>query len=286
MADAVSVPSRRERRRWPLALRVGAFLVLIVVGLAMLSLVYTPHPPGVMRMSARLSGPSLAHWLGTDHFGRDTASLIMAGARQSLLAGVIAVAIGAVFGIALGLVAALRQGTWIDDALMRTADFTFAFPAVLTAVMITTLRGPGLVNAIVAIGIFNIPVFARVTRGAARQVLARDFILAARAAGVPGGRILWRHVLPNIASLAIVQASTQFALAILAEAGLSYLGLGTQPPEASWGRMLAEAQTHAQRQPMLAIAPGLAIAIAVLGFNLLGDGLRDHLDPRHEQRQA
>jgi len=273
-------------RRWPLALRLGALLVAAIVGMALVSLFWTPHAPTAMRMAARLSGPTATHWLGTDHFGRDMAALIMVGARNSLLAGVIAVAIGAGIGLALGLVAALRQGTWIDDFIMRLADFTFAFPAVLSAVMITTLRGPGLANAIVAIGIFNIPVFARVTRGAAQQVLARDFILAARAAGVSQARILWGHVLPNIAGLAIVQASTQFALAILAEAGLSYLGLGTQPPDVSWGRMLADAQTHAQRQPLLAIVPGLAIALAVLGFNLLGDGLRDHLDPKRVETRG
>lgn len=172
----------------------------------------------------------------------------------------------------------------LDEAIMRACDFTFAFPAVLTAILILTFLGPGVVNAIIAIGIFNIPVFARVARGAALQVMARDFIRAARAAGRTGFGIILRHILPNIAGLIIVQASVQFALAILAEAGLSYLGIGTQPPNPSWGRMLNDAQTFLAQAPLLAIFPGLAIAFSVLGFNLLGDGLRDLIDPKTKER--
>jgi peptide/nickel transport system permease protein len=182
--------------------------------------------------------------------------------------------------VILGLVAAARQGSVVDEALMRLSDFTFAFPAVLSAVMITALAGPGVVNAVIAIGIFNIPVFARLTRGAALQVWSRDYVLAARAAGRRRAEITRIHVLPNIMGVLVVQATIQFALAVLAEAGLSYLGLGTQPPNPSWGRMLFDAQTFLGRQPLLAIFPGCAIALAVLAFNLLGDGLRDVLDPR------
>jgi peptide/nickel transport system permease protein len=194
------------------------------------------------------------------------------------------VGIGLTFGLALGLIAATREGSLLDEAIMRLCDFTFAFPAVLTAILILTFLGPGLVNAIIAIGIFNIPVFARMARGAALQVLARDFIRAARAAGLTTFRILTRHVLPNITGLIIVQASVQFALAILAEAGLSYLGIGTQPPNPSWGRMLNDSQTFLAQAPHLALFPGAAIALAVLGFNLLGDGLRDVLDPKSKER--
>ena len=263
---------------------LGAALSLLVVGVALLSLLWTPHDPAQMKILARLRPPSAENWLGTDQFGRDIFSMLMVGARNALLVGIVAVGIGMVFGVALGLIAASREGSLLDEVIMRTNDFVFAFPAILTAILILSLMGPGLVNAVIAIGIFNIPVFARQARGVALQVLARDFIRAARAAGLSHLAILRRHVLPNIAGLMIVQASVQFALAVLAEAGLSYLGLGTQPPTPSWGRMLNDAQTYLSRAPGLAIYPGVAIAISVLGFNLLGDGLRDLLDPRRQER--
>jgi peptide/nickel transport system permease protein len=189
------------------------------------------------------------------------------------------VAIGVSIGVALGALAAARGG-WVDEALMRASDFAFAFPALLTAVLLTAVHGPGLAASVLAIGLFNIPVFARITRGSARAVWSRDFVLAARAAGKGRLAITLDHVLPNIAHVLIVQATVSFAVAILAEAALSYLGLGTQPPAPSWGRMLAEAQGQLFRAPLLAVWPGLAIALSVLGLNLLGDGLRDLLDPR------
>jgi peptide/nickel transport system permease protein len=263
---------------------IGAGLSAVIVGLALLSFVWTPDDPARMRILMRLKPPSAAFWLGTDQFGRDIASMLMVGARNALITGLVAVAIGLVAGLGLGVVAAQAEGTVIDDAIMRSLDFVFAFPAILTAILILTFLGPGLVNAVIAIGIFNIPVFARVARGAALQVLAKDFIRAARLAGATRMTILWRHILPNIAGLMIVQASIQFALAILAEAGLSYLGVGTQPPNPSWGRMLNDAQTYLALAPRLALLPGAAIALAVLAFNLLGDGLRDLLDPRLEER--
>jgi peptide/nickel transport system permease protein len=203
----------------------------------------------------------------------------MAGARNSIAVALVAVGIGIALGVPLGALAAARGGL-IDEALMRASDFTFAFPALLSAIMITALMGPGAINSIIAIGIFNIPVFARLTRGGALMIWQREFILAARVAGKGQTRITLEHVLPNIASLLIVQATIQFALAILADAGLSYLGLGTQPPNPSWGKMLNEAQTFMHLAPYLAIFPGLAITLTVLGLNLLGDGLRDVLDPR------
>ncbi|HEX6979030.1 MAG TPA: ABC transporter permease [Alphaproteobacteria bacterium] len=261
------------------ALAAGAAITLLLAMVALVSLVWTPHPYTDMNIAMRLQPPSARHWLGTDQFGRDILSMLMAGSRNSFAVGFVAVGIGLGIGVALGTTAAVRGGI-VDDAVMRLADFTFAFPAVLSAIMITAWLGPGAVNAIIAIGIFNIPVFARLSRGSALQVLSRDFILAARAAGKGMARITLEHVLPNIAGILVVQATIQFALAILAEAGLAYLGLGTQPPNPSWGRMLNEAQTFMHRSPWLAIFPGAAIALAVFGFNLLGDGLRDLIDPR------
>jgi peptide/nickel transport system permease protein len=258
---------------------IGTVLTLLLLLAAAVSLVWTPWSPYEIDMAAKLQAPSAQHWLGTDPFGRDIASLLLVGARNSILVGVIAVSIGLLAGTALGLLAAARRG-WLEELIMRLADFTFAFPAILSAIMLTAVFGAGIENAIVAIGIFNIPVFARITRAAANAVWSREFVLAARACGKGPWRITFDHVLPNIVSLLIVQATIQFALAILAEAALSYLGLGTQPPQPSWGRMLAEAQTLMFQAPRLAVFPGLAIALAVLGLNLAGDGLRDLMDPR------
>lgn len=258
---------------------LGALLTALVMGAALLSLVWTPASPYDMDLAAKLQPPGARHWLGTDAFGRDVASLLLVGARSSLLVGAVAVGIGAGIGMALGLLAAARRG-WVEEVVMRLADFTFAFPALLLAIMLAAVFGAGMVNAMVAIGIFYIPTFARVTRASANAVWSRDFILAARACGKGHWRITREHVLPNILPVLIVQATTHFALAILAEAALSYLGLGTQPPQPSWGRMLSEAQTLMFQAPLLAVWPGVAIALAVLGLNLLGDGLRDLLDPR------
>ena len=258
---------------------IGAVLTLMLLAAAALSLVWTPWSPYEIDMAAKLQMPGAEHWLGTDPFGRDVTSLLLVGARNSILVGVIAVGIGLTVGTALGLLAAARRG-WVEELIMRLADFTFAFPAILSAIMMTAVFGAGIVNSITAIGIFNIPTFARITRASANAIWSREFVLAARACGKGPWRITIEHVLPNISSALIVQATIQFALAILAEAALSYLGLGTQPPQPSWGRMLAEAQTLLFQAPLLAVFPGIAIAMAVLGLNLAGDGLRDLLDPR------
>lgn len=269
---------------WVRALRhrsfmVGALLSGLVAGMALLSLVWTPYSPTAINIRRRLAPPSADYWLGTDPFGRDVLSLILAGAQNSLTVGVLAVGSGLLLGSALGLLASARRG-WIEELVMRFADFTFAFPAILCAIMLAAIFGPSTMNSVAAIAIFNIPVFARVVRGSANAIWARDYILAARSAGKGSFRITLEHVLPNILSVIVVQATIQFALAILAEAALSYLGLGTQPPTPSWGRMLNEAQAMVFRAPFLAVFPGCAIAIAVLGLNLLGDGLRDLTDPR------
>ena len=258
---------------------IGGIMVLLMVACAILSLFGTPYPVAEIDIPNKLAAPSSAHWFGTDSLGRDIASLLLVGSQSSLLVGFIAVGIGLGVGVPLGLLAAAR-GAWVEEFVMRAADFTFAFPALLSAIMLTSIYGPGLVVSIVAIGIFNIPVFARITRGAANAIWSRDFTTAARAAGKNQFEITLEHLLPNIASFLIVQATVQFAIAILAEAALSYLGLGTQPPQPSWGRMLNEAQSQMFQAPMLAVYPGVAIALAVLGLNLMGDGLRDLMDPR------
>lgn len=258
---------------------LGAVLVLLLASAAALSLAWSPYPSAAIDVPNKLAGPSAAHWLGTDSLGRDIASQILVGSQNSIAVGVIAVGIGVLAGVSLGLLAAARRG-WVEVLVMRASDFSLAFPALLTAILLAALHGPGLVTATAAIGIFNIPWFARVARAAAQGVWSRDYVLAARAAGKGPWRITRDHVLPNIAAVLIVQATIQFAVAILAEAALSYLGLGTQPPQPSWGRMLSEAQALMFQAPWLAVWPGLAIALSVLGLNLLGDGLRDLLDPR------
>ena len=258
---------------------VGFILSAVVVLAAALSMVWTPFDANKMNARERLQGPSWTHPLGTDQYGRDTLSRVMTGAVNSIIVGLVTVAIGLSIGVLLGLASAYF-GRFVDEAIMRLADLLFGFPAVLTAILITSILGPSMINAMLAIGIFYIPVFARLTRAVAMTIWEREFILAARASGVGEWAITWRHVLPNILSPLLIQGTIQFAVAILAEAGLSYLGLGTQPPTASWGRMLNEAQTFMSHSPWMAVFPGLAIAWAVLGFNLLGDGLRDTLDPK------
>ncbi|GLQ39881.1 peptide ABC transporter permease [Rhizobium albus] len=280
MSGAYSHRPRRYLRNPSFLL--GAILTAIFVGLALVSLFWTPADIARLNVSARLLPPSPQNWLGTDHYGRDLLSMIMVGARTSIAVALIAVGVGMVIGVPLGLWAAARRGGWIDELIMRFNDLVFAFPALLLAIMITAVFGPGAVNAIVAIGIFNIPVFARLSRAGALSLWTRDFIMAARVAGKGAVRISYEHILPNIANLLIVQATIQFSLGILAEAGLSYVGLGAQPPLASWGRMLADSQTMIALAPQLALIPGLAIVLTVLGLNLLGDGLRDLTDPRME----
>lgn len=259
---------------------IGLILVALFVAAALLSYVWTPYDVTRMDIPNKMQTPNASNWFGTDHFGRDILSMLMVGARTSIAVAIVAVGIGIVLGVPLGLAAAARPGSLLDEVIMRANDLIFAFPALLIAIMITAVFGPSAVNAIIAIGIFNIPVFARLSRGSALSLWTRDFILSARVAGKNAIRISVEHIFPNIMNLLIVQGTIQFSLGILAEAGLSYVGLGAQPPIPSWGRMLAESQTLILLAPHLALFPGFAIVLMVLGLNLLGDGLRDLLDPR------
>ena len=258
----------------------GAALAALALIGAGLSLLWTPYDVTQMAIADKLQAPSAAHWLGTDQFGRDMLSMVMVGAQTSIADALVAVGIGLGIGVPLGLIAAANRGHWLDELIMRGNDLIFAFPSLVIAILITAALGPSALNAIIAIGIFNIPVFARVTRAGALPIWTLDYIRAAEVSGKGAALISIQHILPNIANLLIVQGTIQFSLGILAEAGLSYVGLGAQPPVPTWGRMLAEAQTMVSLAPHVAIVPGLCIVLTVLGLNLMGDGLRDMLDPR------
>lgn len=263
---------------------VGAGIVGVVLLMALVSFVWTPYDPTFVDASSRLQQPSTQHLFGTDKFGRDVFSQILMGARTTLFVGFVAVGVAAVVGVPLGIVAAMAP-RYVDEPLMRGSDLLLAFPALLLAIMFSAIYGSSTLTAMVAIGIATIPSFARVIRSGGLQVMRAEYVVAARAAGRTPLAIGWRHVLPNVGSLVIVQSSVSFAIAVLAEAALSFLGLGTPPPTPSWGRMLQESQELLFVAPRLSVFPGLAIALAVLGFNLLGDGLRDVLDPRLEDRR-
>jgi peptide/nickel transport system permease protein len=277
-------PSHRGRLR-SLSAALGGVLVAIVIVMALLSFVWTPYDPTFVNANSTLEGiGSHGHLLGTDAYGRDTFSQLLVGARVTLLAGIIAVGISAIVGVPMGMLAAMRS-RWLSETLMRGNDIILAFPALLLAILLAAGFGASTWTAMVAIGISTVPIFARLARASSMQVMTTEYVLAARAAGRGGWWIARRHVLPNIASVLVVQASVAFGLAILAEAALAYLGLSTQPPTPSWGRMLHDGQGYLFSAPRLSIWPGVAIGIAVLGFNLLGDGLRDLLDPRLRERR-
>jgi len=258
---------------------LGFAITVLLVATAALSLGYTPWDPLQMSLVDRLQGPSGSHWLGTDQYGRDLLSRIMAGAVTSIAVGVIAVGIGMGGGVALGMLSGYFGG-WLDEGFMRLMDAVQGFPAILSALLITAVFTPGITISMVAIGAAFTPIFARLTRGKFLELREREFVVGARALGAGDGAVILRHILPNTAAPLIVQATISFPVAILAEAGLSYLGLGSQPPHPSWGLMLKEAQSFLALNPWFAIFPGGAIALSVLGLNLLGDGLRDLLDPR------
>ena len=277
---AISAPrAPKKRSRLSPTLVVGLVLVAIVTIAALISFVWTPYDPVQAIAADRLQGPSGAHWFGTDKYGRDVFSAMLYGARITLFVGIISVGIALLVGTPLGILAGIRGG-WIEEVIMRTSDIALAFPALLLAIMFSAVFGASTLTAMIAIGIATIPGFARVARSGTLQVMSTEYVLAARAASQSRFRIALRHVLPNIVGIVVVQCSVSFALAVLAEAGLSFLGLGTPPPTPSWGRMLQESQQFLGTHPLLAIIPGIAIAIAVMGFNLLGDGLRDRFDPK------
>ena len=266
-------------KKLPANLLIGGILVFVVLFTAALSLIWTPHDHALMNISEKFHQPNNIYLLGTDQLGRDILSQLMAASRNSMAVALIAVLLGGSIGTLLGLLASTIGG-WIEELVMRFADIGFAFPALLFAIMLAAVFGPSLTNAILAIAFINIPIFARIARASANQIWNLDFVTASKAAGMGRVTITFSHILPNILAPIIVQATIEFAVAILAEAALSYLGLGAQPPAPSWGRMLSEAQTLLYLAPQLAIYPGLCIVIAVLGFGLLGDGLRDITDPR------
>ena len=259
---------------------IGAAITLVFVLAALISFVWTPFDYLTQNIPNKLKPSSAEHWFGTDHFGRDIFSMIMVGARTSIAVAFIAVTVAMVIGVPIGLWAAAKRGTLLDDVLMRANDLVFAFPALLIAILITAVFGPGAINAIIAVGLYNMPVFARLARAGALSLWQREFIMAARVSGKGAARISWEHILPNILNTLVVQATIQFALGILAEAALAYVGLGVQPPTPSWGKMLADSQTMISLAPHVALVPGLTIVLMVLGVNLLGDGLRDIFDPR------
>lgn len=279
-----SGPGEAGRRRGRRAFRHVTFTIGFVITLALLataavSLVYTPRDPLDMSITGRLQGPSTAHPLGTDQFGRDLLSRIMTGAVTSILVGVIAVGIGMGIGVGLGMVSGYFGG-WLDEGFMRLMDAVQGFPAILSALLMAAVFRPSVAISMVAIGMAFLPVFARLTRASFLEFRDREFVLAARALGAGDVALIARHVLPNTLPPLIVQATISFPVAILAEAALSYLGLGTQPPHPSWGLMLKESQAFLGMNPWYAVFPGTAIAVTVLGLNLLGDGLRDLLDPK------
>lgn len=262
----------------------GAVIVAGVVVVALVSLVWTPYNPDAQSLNHAFAGITWAHPLGTDEYGRDELSRLMAGSRVSLYAGVVAVLIASLAGVPAGLLAAERGGI-TSEVTMRFADLLFAFPALLSAICLVAALGASTTTAMIAIGIASVPYYARVTRAGALGVLGSQYVLAARAYGRGRLAIAWRHVLPNITPLLIVQSTLLFSVGILAEAALSFLGLGTAPPSATWGLMLEDAQrNYLSSNPILSLWPALAIAVTVLGFNLLGDGLRDVLDPRLRSR--
>ncbi len=261
-------------------LLVAFYLLVALLGSAQL----TPYPPNEQHVRDRLQAPSAQYAMGTDLFGRDITSRVMAGAANSLRVAVLSVTLSGLAGITLGVISGFVGGA-LDNLIMRTMDVFFAFPALLLALVVVTILGPGLNNAVLAIAIVYTPIFARVARGPVLAAKEMEFVLAARCLGIRSPGLLLRHIVPNILAPLIVQISLALSWSLLTEAGLSFLGLGAQPPDASWGVMLSESRGISETAPWLMTYPGAAMMLAVLGFNLLGDGLRDVLDPRMRGRR-
>jgi peptide/nickel transport system permease protein len=261
-----------------LNLVLGGWLIGLVVGGALLSFFWLPHDPNRLNFAAQFAAPSAAHWLGTDHFGRDLFSRVLVGARGTLYVGVIAVGIALSIGCLVGAIAGFVGGV-LDEVMMRLVDVLYAFPAILMALLLAAVYSPGTLTAMIAIGLATVPIFARLMRASVLSIKGRDYVEAGRALGAGAPRVLAVYVLPGAVSPIVVQASLSLAVAVLAEAALSFLGLGTPPDVPSWGNMLREAQGFMALSPYPAVVPGLAIMLTVLGWSLLGDGLRDWLDP-------
>jgi len=281
-------PDMRSRGLWSDAFRrllrhrlgmVGALILVVTVILALFGPSLIPYDTSAMDFNARFAPPTVQHIFGTDDFGRDTFSRVALGARVSLQVGVISVGLAATVGTLLGMLAGYGNRL-LDELIMRSMDVLYAFPAILLAIAIMAALGKGVGNAMIAIGVVYIPIFARIARGSVLSVRNEEFVQAAHALGAGHGRILFRHIFPNILSPIIVETSLSLAFAILAEAALSFFGLGTQPPDPSWGRMLSEGRGYFRQSVWMGIFPGLAIMVTVMAFNFLGDGLRDALDPR------
>lgn len=286
--EAGAPPAAEREPRWRRTLRIvarnrlalfGAAVLAVIVVVALLDETLAPYGYNQVNVPDQLQGPSLAHPFGTDNVGRDVFSRVLLGAKVSLQVGLVAVGISLVAGTLVGLLAGFYGGR-LDDLLMRLMDVLFAFPAILMAIAVLAILGPGTTNAMVAIGIVYTPIFARVARASVLSVREEVYVRAARSIGASDVRIMRLHILPNIAAPVIVQASISLAFAILAEAALSFLGLGTQAPNPSWGRMLSEGREFIGQAWWMALFPGLAIFLTVLSFNVLGDALRDALDPR------
>lgn len=261
---------------------VGTVIILFFVLIAFIGPTVAPHNPTETNMLNRSEGPTAEHWFGTDNNGRDIFSRILHGARLTLYIGLLSVGIGALAGIILGLISGY-YGRWIDTVIMRTADVLLAFPGILLALAIVSALGPSLNNVIIALSIYNIPIFARIVRASTLEVRKLEYVESVRALGAGDGKIIFQHILPNITSPIIVQATLQIAVSIISAAGLSFLGLGAQPPVPEWGAMLSGGRNYMWDAPHITLFPGVAILLVVLGFNLLGDGLRDVLDPRTNQ---
>jgi len=275
---------RGWRKTWKILTRnkvtlIGLCLIIFVVAFAAAGSPLMPFDPNEVNPTQKLDLPSRAHLLGTDQFGRDLLSRMISGAKVSLLLGAISIGLGLVIGVGLGSVAGFVGG-WLDDVCMRAVDVLMSFPYIVLAIVLAAALGPEPGNVVVILAILRIPIFARVSRGAVLTAVRSDYVLAAQAVGQTRIRVFLRHVLPNCLTSIVVVASLSIAAAITAEAAISFLGLGIRPPEATWGNMLADAYRYILIAPWMGVAPGLAISLTVLGFNLLGDGLRDILDPR------
>ena len=278
VTPAAAVPRHRMNwRRWRL-LAIGGTLVGIVIVCALFADVIAPYSPYDLDVAVMLQGPSATHWLGTDEVGRDVLSRAIFAARISVQVALVAVGVGLIGGTIIGIVAAYFGG-WIDLALMRLMELLFSFPAILLAVILLASLGTSILNAMLAIGIIFIPGFSRLARASTHDVLRQHYVDAARTVGMGDGRILLREILPNVVTPLLVEAAVAFAYAVLLESALSFLGLGAQPPEPSWGNMLNTGRGFMAQAPWLSIVPGMAMFLCVLGFNLLGDGLRDAFDP-------